>query len=189
VICLAPRAPGESVRPRRLSGVVMRPLNFTVRCPMSTFDGVPSSGAKRGPDIAAYFLLGLPIPAIFWTLQFAFRTFEPTLAFAESLALRLFIPLLMLAWGVALLFRIRSIDSLTYICLAGIIFIIALCMAGLFALTTGYAFSRYVLVPVSRLYAIPYFILAAIVAVVTAVAIAQNNRRRNGTPNNRWRGP
>ncbi len=27
----APRAPGDSVRPRRLSGVVVRPLNFTVR--------------------------------------------------------------------------------------------------------------------------------------------------------------
>ena len=28
----APRAPGDSVRPRRSSGVVVRPLNFTVRC-------------------------------------------------------------------------------------------------------------------------------------------------------------
>jgi hypothetical protein len=36
VVCLAPRAPGESVRPRRLSGVVMRPLNFTVRRMVST---------------------------------------------------------------------------------------------------------------------------------------------------------
>jgi hypothetical protein len=31
VVCLASRAPGDSVRPRRLSGVVVRPLNFTVR--------------------------------------------------------------------------------------------------------------------------------------------------------------
>ena len=31
MVCLAPRAPGDSVRPRRLSGVVVRPLNFTVR--------------------------------------------------------------------------------------------------------------------------------------------------------------
>jgi hypothetical protein len=31
VICLAPRVPGEIVGPRRLSGVVVRPLNFTVR--------------------------------------------------------------------------------------------------------------------------------------------------------------
>jgi len=30
VVCLAPRAPGDSVRPRRLPGVVVRPLNFTV---------------------------------------------------------------------------------------------------------------------------------------------------------------
>jgi hypothetical protein len=33
VICLAPRVPGEIVGPRRLSGVVVRPLNFTVRQP------------------------------------------------------------------------------------------------------------------------------------------------------------
>jgi hypothetical protein len=31
VICLAPRAREDSVRPRRLAGVVARPLNFTVR--------------------------------------------------------------------------------------------------------------------------------------------------------------
>jgi hypothetical protein len=34
VVCLASRAPGDSVRPRRSSGVVVRPLNFTVRPPM-----------------------------------------------------------------------------------------------------------------------------------------------------------
>jgi hypothetical protein len=31
VVGLAPRPPGESVRLRRLSGVVVRPFNFTVR--------------------------------------------------------------------------------------------------------------------------------------------------------------
>ena len=31
MICLAPRALKDSVRPRRSSGVVVRPLNFTVR--------------------------------------------------------------------------------------------------------------------------------------------------------------
>ena len=31
MICLAPRAPGDSVRPRRLAGASVRPLNFTVR--------------------------------------------------------------------------------------------------------------------------------------------------------------
>ena len=31
MICLAPRAPGDSVRPRRLAGAPTRPLNFTVR--------------------------------------------------------------------------------------------------------------------------------------------------------------
>jgi len=32
----APRALEDSVRPRRLSDVVVRPLNFTVRCPAGT---------------------------------------------------------------------------------------------------------------------------------------------------------
>ena len=31
MVCLAPRVPGEIVGPRRLSGVVGRPLNFAVR--------------------------------------------------------------------------------------------------------------------------------------------------------------
>jgi len=33
VVCLTPRAPGDSVRPRRPAGVGARPLNFTVRPP------------------------------------------------------------------------------------------------------------------------------------------------------------
>jgi hypothetical protein len=32
VVCLALRALKEIVRPQRLSGAVVRPLNFTVRC-------------------------------------------------------------------------------------------------------------------------------------------------------------
>ena len=31
MVCLAPRVPEEIVGPRRPSGVVVRPLNFTVR--------------------------------------------------------------------------------------------------------------------------------------------------------------
>ena len=31
MVCLAPRAPGDSVRPRRPPGASARPLNFTVR--------------------------------------------------------------------------------------------------------------------------------------------------------------
>ena len=36
MVCLAPRALEESVRPRRPSGVVVRPLNFTVRSHLGT---------------------------------------------------------------------------------------------------------------------------------------------------------
>ena len=35
MVCLAPRAPGDSVRPRRLAALLVRPLNFTVRRPTS----------------------------------------------------------------------------------------------------------------------------------------------------------
>ena len=42
MLCLAPRVPGEIVGPRRLSGVVVRPLNFTVRRP-----GMSASGKRR----------------------------------------------------------------------------------------------------------------------------------------------
>jgi hypothetical protein len=41
VVCLAPRALKDSVRPRRLAGVVGRPLNFTVR----RFE-MPSQGSR-----------------------------------------------------------------------------------------------------------------------------------------------
>jgi len=40
VVGLAPRGPREMVGPRRRSGVVVRPLNFTVRR-MAVFDAVP----------------------------------------------------------------------------------------------------------------------------------------------------
>ena len=37
MVCLAPRAPGDSVRPRRLSDASARPLNSTVRPHVSTW--------------------------------------------------------------------------------------------------------------------------------------------------------
>jgi len=40
VVYLAPRVPGEIVGPRRLSDVVVRPLNFTVRSPVAAPSGL-----------------------------------------------------------------------------------------------------------------------------------------------------
>jgi len=48
VIGLAPRAPGDSVRPRRLSAVVVRPLNFTVSRQMRTRDLTNHEGILTG---------------------------------------------------------------------------------------------------------------------------------------------
>jgi hypothetical protein len=44
VVCLGPRDPGESVGPRPLSGVVGRPLNFTVRRASCTTHLTPTDG-------------------------------------------------------------------------------------------------------------------------------------------------
>jgi hypothetical protein len=44
VVCLGPRALGDTVRPQRSSGVVVRPLNFTVRgqlAPILTYGASP----------------------------------------------------------------------------------------------------------------------------------------------------
>jgi hypothetical protein len=61
VICLAPRAPGDSVRPRRLSGVVTRPLNFTVRSHgvMAVVTLSAVVGAGRGRRVLASVVLGI----------------------------------------------------------------------------------------------------------------------------------
>ena len=55
MVCLAPRAPGDSVRPRRLAGVVVRPLNFTVRRRLSWRMGTNRRGwdRKRSENLRA----------------------------------------------------------------------------------------------------------------------------------------
>jgi hypothetical protein len=56
VVCMAPRARGGSVRPRRLSGVVARPVNFTVRaheltqCHFAMRDGLLGRWRIRGRE-------------------------------------------------------------------------------------------------------------------------------------------
>ena len=75
MVGLAPRALKDSVRPRRLSGVVVRPLNFTVRRPSEHFGSAISGNfaasaspgrsrfhgsgiCRRGPPIGANAELG-----------------------------------------------------------------------------------------------------------------------------------
>ena len=57
MVCLAPRAPGDSVRPRRSSDVVVRPLNFTVRSHFGEIkrreeQGTPSFGGGGARALA-----------------------------------------------------------------------------------------------------------------------------------------
>jgi hypothetical protein len=47
VVCLAPRAPGDSVRPRRPAGASVRPLNFTVRSRVFQGNAVVRAGLTR----------------------------------------------------------------------------------------------------------------------------------------------
>jgi hypothetical protein len=70
VVCLAPRAPGDSVRPRRLAGVGTRPLNFTVRGHMLGWRDL-----TRGQRAGAVFLL-----VIFLVAAPALVFFVPTTA-------------------------------------------------------------------------------------------------------------
>jgi len=49
VVCLGPRVPGEMVGPRPLSDVVVRPLNFTVRRPMTHFADFSPCTYHSGP--------------------------------------------------------------------------------------------------------------------------------------------
>jgi hypothetical protein len=53
VVCLAPRAPGDSVRPRRLSGVIERPLNFPVRGHLGKFSAARSKERPRFTNVTA----------------------------------------------------------------------------------------------------------------------------------------
>ena len=53
MVCLAPRGPGESVGPRRLSAVVVRPLNFTVRSHFREIWRREEQGAPSIDDVGA----------------------------------------------------------------------------------------------------------------------------------------
>src|SRR3979490_2682592 len=48
MVCLAPRAPEDSVRPRRVSGAFVRPLNFTVRPHLSMREYLKSMWVRVG---------------------------------------------------------------------------------------------------------------------------------------------
>ena len=60
MVCLAPRALKDSVRPRRSSGVVGRPLNFTVRSHLGRFSAAKSwEGASVGSVVCGRWLTRL----------------------------------------------------------------------------------------------------------------------------------
>ena len=81
MVCLAPRALKDSVRPRRLAGVVVRPLNFTVRrpwCRIARFGVVVTSKLLRGlaafamalsAGLVTTFVLGFLVPWGFVALK------------------------------------------------------------------------------------------------------------------------
>ena len=48
MVCLAPRAPGDSVRPRRQSGSAGWPLNFTVRSHLGEIQRREELGGRFG---------------------------------------------------------------------------------------------------------------------------------------------
>jgi hypothetical protein len=56
VVCLGPRDPGEIVGPRPLAGVVVRPLNFTVRRTRYVLKGICVIVGLLLLALAAFFL-------------------------------------------------------------------------------------------------------------------------------------
>ena len=77
MVCLAPRVASEIVRPRRLSGVVVRPLNFTVRPHMHqpwriwlAFAVAPTVASAVGAALLAPLMQGhLTLEAASWNTK------------------------------------------------------------------------------------------------------------------------
>jgi hypothetical protein len=63
VVCLAPRAREDSVRPRRLFGVVVRPLNFAVRLHVTQRDAETASWIR---PLVAVWVLDIPAVCLLW---------------------------------------------------------------------------------------------------------------------------
>ena len=78
MVCLAPRALGDSVRPRRPADVVARPLNFTVRC----LDSVVSLSSMKPLDRATRLRLDLWISGVLGVLYLADVAVHYRFAFA-----------------------------------------------------------------------------------------------------------
>ena len=133
--------------------------------------------------VAAYVLLGAPLPVILWMLASATFAYQPTASLFEALALTLAIPFATLTVGVLVLYRLRSIDALTYACFTGYALTIAFIGGGLFVLVTGYTPNKYNPVAVPRSLCIPYFVVALIIALLSAIATAFNIRQRKLAPN------
>ena len=63
MVCIAPRAQEDSVRPRRPAGVVARPLNFTVRRPGGKTVPPANPSAERWRTPRWFLLAAVPVLA------------------------------------------------------------------------------------------------------------------------------
>jgi hypothetical protein len=143
---------------------------------MHGIDGASKIGAVDRSGVAATLLLGISIVLLLWTLQLAFRNFEPTADYATRLLLELSPTLLLVGLGTFVLFGIRSLDWATYLCIGGVLLAVALVGGGLFILATGYTPSKYNSISVPRIRCIPYFIVAVIDLLVTVAAIKRRQQ-------------
>jgi hypothetical protein len=128
--------------------------------------------------VVAIVLLGSGVLLAFWELRLAIATYAPTPKFVVFFALRFSIPLVLIILGLTAFGRIRSIDSQTFICIAGILFTIIFAVGGLFVLVTGYNFSKYYPGSVPRVQSIAYFAASIIALAVTATTVRLNKKRR-----------
>lgn len=141
-------------------------------------------GVISEPASAAAFLLSWP--AIIWLFQEArilVASFAPTVCYWKSFSMRLLAPSFLTIVGVAALYRVKSIDSLSVYLITSVVSAVVFAVGGIFVLANGYNFSKYSPVPLPRSQCVAYFALTLVSIVVGVVAARLNNRRRRDTTN------
>ena len=182
---MAPRAPGDSVRPRRLAGVIGRPLNFTVRGRVTEPFYQPLSGVTSRIAGALTLLIGLGALAALFVNLYYFGRFilgtDAEHAFnAFNLAVfAIFSPILCVAGYRLLTGRSRHVGAAmpqAFWLTIGVIFVVGAIFVAAIALYTGVA--------------VRLLLFSALMVGGLGVQSIRVGMRQTVAPsNNRWRGP
>ena len=183
MVCLAPRALEEIVRPRRLSGVVVRPLNFTVRHLTESHvePAVLNPVAGRRTGLLWIHILCSGVASFGMLSQANFPT---SIIFASRWSATAWSSVLPVVWPyIFSFFTSRNVVTLrhTYFVLySGLVVILTGIVVWLvaFALADSLSIGRVFLVS-----------LGQALACVYALGLIQEHNSKREMPNNRWRVP